>query len=160
MENQIKGKTAEESYTEHSQILLSAHMNGAGRLFGGQLLQWIDIAAAVCARRHSEHNVTTAAISGLDFLGPAYMNNTVVLCARIVSCGRTSMEVRVDTFAERLSGERKMVNRAYLTMVALDKDEKPTPVPPYIPVTKEDFAELELAKCRREESKRRAICNL
>ena len=76
------------------------HALVTGGQFGGQLMQWIDIVAAVVARRHSNCNVTTAAIERLEFKAPAYANNTVVLDGRITYAGRTSMEVRVDTFKE------------------------------------------------------------
>ena len=63
------------------------------------------------------------------FEAPAYVNSTVILVGQVTYVGNTSMEVRVDTFVEDLSGQRNMVNRAYLVMVALDKKGKPTRVP-------------------------------
>ncbi len=122
-------KTRSQSYTEQIQILMQGDMNGAGRLFGGRLMEWIDVTAATCARRHSGCNVTTASVSKLDFLAPAYANDTIVLCAQIVSVGRTSMNVKVETYVEKLSGKRNLVNQANLIMVALDADGAPTPVP-------------------------------
>lgn len=122
-------KTRAQSYTEQIQILMQGDMNGAGRLFGGRLMEWIDVTAATCARRHSECNVTTASVSKLDFLAPAYANDTIVLCAQIVSVGRTSMNVKVETYVEKLSGKRSLVNQANLIMVALGPDGDPTPVP-------------------------------
>ena len=149
-------KRVADSRAEQIQILMPEHINGYKRLFGGRLMEWIDIVAGVVARRHSGCNVTTAAIDNLQFEGAAHVNNTIVLQGRITHVGNTSMEVRVDTFVEHLDGSRTKVNRAYLVMVALDENEKPTTVPGLVLETEEDHAEWEageirdaLRKCRR-----------
>ena len=122
-------KSVSESQTEQVQIVMPGDTNGYGRLFGGRLVEWIDIVAAVVARRHSGNEVTTVSIDNLNFKAPAYVNETVVLIGYVTYVGRTSVEVRVDTYAEHLDGERNMINRAYVVMVALDKNETPVPVP-------------------------------
>lgn len=144
----MEKKRVGDSLTEQIQILMPLHINGADRLFGGQLVQWIDVVAAVVARRHSEKNVITAAIDNLQFKAGAYINNTLVLIGRITYIGKTSMEVRVDTYVEDLSGQRKVVNRAYLVMVALDENGKPTPVPEILIETESERAEWEAGKKR------------
>ncbi|MGI5855368.1 MAG: acyl-CoA thioesterase [Candidatus Merdivicinus sp.] len=151
-------KTVAESRTEQVQILLPEHINGYNRLFGGQLMQWIDVVAAVVARRHSNCNVTTVSIDNLHFKAAAHVNDTIVLFGQITYVGRTSMEVRVQTFVENMDGVRKLINRAYLVMVALDENEQPTPVPGILPETMEEKFEFEagskrnaLRKQRREE---------
>ena len=68
-----------ESKTEQIQIILSEHINGYNRLFGGKLVEWIDVVAAVVARRHSGCNVTTVCIDHLNFKSPGRGNDTVVL---------------------------------------------------------------------------------
>ncbi len=147
-QNRMTPRPVSASRAEHTQILLAEHLNGSGRLFGGRLMEWIDITAGVAARRHSGCNVTTASIDTLHFKSPAFVNDTVVLLATVTYVGRTSMEVRVDTFVEALSGERRVINTAYLVLVALDEDGKPTPVPPLICQTDEDRMEYEAAKRR------------
>ena len=149
-------KTVAES--EQVQILLPEHINGYNRLFGGQLMQWIDVVAAVVARRHSNRNVTTASIDNLQFKAAAHVNDTVVLFGQITYVGRTSMEVRVQTYVEGMDGIRRLINRAYFVMVALDENEKPTPVPGILPETLAEKLEYEagikrnaLRKQRREE---------
>mgnify|MGYP000326383769 CR=1 FL=1 len=149
-------KTVAESRTEQVQILLPEHINGYNRLFGGQLMQWIDVVAAVVARRHSNRNVTTASIDNLQFKAAAHVNDTVVLFGQITYVGRTSMEVRVQTYVEGMDGIRRLINRAYFVMV--DENEKPTPVPGILPETLEEKLEYEagikrnaLRKQRREE---------
>ena len=122
-------KRISDSYTEQVQILTQANMNGFGRLFGGQLMQWIDIVAAVTARRHSECNVTTVLVDSLEFKNPARVNDTLVITGQICYVGNTSMEICVNTYIEFLDGIRKLINRAFFVMVALDKFDRPTKVP-------------------------------
>jgi len=132
------------------QIVMPPHVNGSGRLFGGQLVAWIDVTAAVIARRHSRHQVTTVAIDNLVFMGPAFLDEIVRLDAAVTWTGRTSLEVRVDSFVESLSGNERLINRAYLVFVALDDEGKPAPIPPFVPVTDEEKKEWDEAEIRRE----------
>ena len=122
-------KSKNDSYTEQVQILTQSNMNGFGRLFGGQLMEWIDIVAAVTARRHSQRNVTTVLVDSLEFKHPARVNDTLVLTGALEKVGTSSMEIAVNTYIEYLSGERKLINKARLIMVALDENDRPTPVP-------------------------------
>ena len=122
-------KSKNDSYTEQVQILTQSNMNGFGRLFGGQLMEWIDIVAAVTARRHSQRNVTTVLVDSLEFKHPARVNDTLVLTGNIEKVGNSSMDIAVNTYIEYLSGERKLINKARLVMVALDENDRPTPVP-------------------------------
>lgn len=137
------------SRVEQVHMLMYEHMNGYGRLFGGRLMEWIDVVAGVVARRHSGCDVTTASVDRLEFIAPAFIGDTVVLDGRITYAGRTSMEIRVDTYVEKLSGAKERINRAYLVMVALDSDGHPTQVPPVQPETEEEAAEYEAAQRRK-----------
>jgi|LSQX01.1.fsa_nt_gb acyl-CoA hydrolase len=119
--------------TTQVQIVMPRHANGVQRLFGGQLMDWIDIVAAVEARRHAGSDVTLAAVDPLEFLAPVHVNDTVVIQAQVTWTGRTSLEVSVETFVERLDGVRDLVNRAYLVFVAVDEQGNPVPVQPYEP---------------------------
>ncbi|MCI8435419.1 MAG: acyl-CoA thioesterase [Clostridia bacterium] len=150
-------KTVAESATEQIQILMPADINGAGRLFGGKLMEWIDVVAAVVARRHSGHDVTTACVDTLVFGAPAHANQTLTLKGRVTYVGRTSIEVRVETFIEDLDGERHSINKAYLVLVAIDEHERPVEVPRLKLLTDEDRTEWENGERRRElRRKRRA----
>ncbi len=110
--------------------------------------------AAVAARRHSGCNVTTACIDNLQFQSGAYVNSTIVIEGQLTWVGHTSMEVRVDTFVENLDGKKIHINRAYLIMVALDEEERPTQVPALLCDSDEEKAEFEAgamrARLRRE----------
>lgn len=133
-------KHVSESTVVQTQIVLSSHINGAKRLFGGQLVEWIDVVAGVVARRHSHCNTTTASIDNLQFKEAVHINDTVLLFGKITYVGKTSMEVQVDSYVEELDGSRKLVNTAHFVMVALDKDEHPTMVPSLIVETDEEKA--------------------
>ena len=155
--SEMPAKHVSDSKVEQIQIVLSGHINGDGRLFGGQLVEWIDIVAGVVARRHSHHPTTTAAIDNLQFKEPVYANSTVVLAGKITYVGRTSMEVRVDSYVEELDGTQKLANTAYLVMVALDEDDKPTPVPRLLLETEEEKAEWLSGERRSKLRKQRRI---
>ncbi len=142
-------KRPSESQTVQVQVLSQAHLNGYSRLFGGQLMSWMDVVAAVAARRHSGRNVTTARVDGLEFHHPAYANDTMELRGRVVYAGTTSMIVKVEAYIETLDGQKKLTNRAWFLMVALDEHEKPTPVPALLIETdeeKEDWRQAEAIK--------------
>ena len=143
-------KRVSDSVTEQVHILSQSTLNGYQRLFGGKLMAWIDVVAAVVARRHSEKNVTTAAIDMLEFKAPAYANDTICICGKLTYVGSTSMEVKITVYVEELSGERKLINTAYVVMVALDENENPSEVPMLILETEEEKAEFEAAKIRRQ----------
>ena len=134
-------KRIEDSYSTQVQVLTQANLNGYNRLFGGQLMSWMDIVAAVTARRHSERNVTTVRVTDLEFHAPARANDTVMITAHICYVGRTSMDVCVRAYVEELSGERSLINQAHFIMVALDADEHPTEVPGLIIETEEQKAQ-------------------
>ena len=150
-------KTVDDSRAQRVEILMPSHINGYNRLFGGKLMEWIDVVAGVAARRHSGHEVTTATVDHLEFQAPAYVNSTISLEGRLTYVGRTSMEVRVDTYVEELNGARSRVNRAYLVMVALDENHKPTPVPPLRLLTDEDRREWEAGERRQALRKQRKM---
>ena len=137
--------------TTSVQIVLPQHCNGYARprLFGGQMMAWIDITGAVAARRFARAAVTTVCVDHLTFIAPAYLNDTVVQEARVTWSGRTSLEVRVDSFVEQLDGSRALINRAYAVFVALDDEDRPKPVPPFVPETEEEKREHAAALLRR-----------
>lgn len=134
-------KHVEDSRTENTYLIMPKHINGYGRLFGGILLQWIDEVAGIVAHRHAGSIVTTACVDNLNFKAGAYLSDTVVLIGRMTYVGKTSMEVRVDTYAEDSNGMRRMINRAYEVLVALDENDNKLEVPGLIVETEAQKAE-------------------
>lgn len=134
----MEKKTPMDSYTEQVQIVSQADLNGFSRLFGGRLMQWIDIVAAVCARRHSGRNVITAMVDKLEFHAAAHANDIVLLTAKVTYTGKTSMEVCVESYVEKSDGRRTLINRAFFIMVAMDEHESPAPIPELCPETEEE----------------------
>ena len=151
-------KRAADSHTEQQYMIRPTHVNHYGRLFGGELMKWIDEVAGIVAMRHSGSHITTAAIDNLQFKAPVMTGDMVVLIGHVTYTGRTSMEVRVDTYKEELDGTRHVINRAYLTEVAIDDDGQPIEVPELIVETEAEQLEYasalkrcELRKQRRQE---------
>lgn len=150
-------KRVEDSRTEQSYLVMHRHINGYGRLFGGQLMMWIDELGGIVGKRHAECEITTACVDQLNFKTPIYLNDTAVLVGRVTHTGRTSMEVRVDTYAESLNGQRRLVNTAYLVEVAIDENGKGVEVPGLICETPEQKMEWEGGERRYKLRKQRKL---
>ena len=146
----MEAKRVSDSITEQMHVVIYPDINGFGRLFGGQLLKWIDEVAGATARRHCGHNATTVSIDNLHFKAGAYLNDVVVLIGKVTHVGRTSMEVRVDTYREESDGKRYPINRAYFVMVSMGDNNKPTQVPGLILETENEKMEWDSAERRRE----------
>ena len=121
----MEAKTVNDSRVETVHLVRPNHLNGANRLFGGILMQWIDEVAGIVAKRHSMCNVTTASVDNLTFLHGAYQGDMVVIAGKLTWVGSSSMEVCVDTYVESPRGERKRINNAHFMRVALDENDKP-----------------------------------
>ncbi len=145
----IEGRKQWESAVETIYMIRPPHLNSAGRLFGGILMQWIDEAVSLVAIRHSRRNVTTASVDNLQFLKGAYQGDTITIKAKLTYVGRTSMEVEVKTYKEDIDRNSTLINQAYFTMVALDENDKPTPVPRLVLQSEEQKAEWKRAEIRR-----------
>lgn len=114
-----------------TQIVMPSHTNGAaGVMFGGVMMQWIDVCAGVAAMRHAGGRVLTASIDRLDFLHPVRVGDVVVLTAQVNCASRTSMEVgcRVET-EDMATHTRRKTTKAYLTFVSVDEHGAPRAVP-------------------------------
>ena len=146
----IEAKTVDDSRVETVRIVRPNHLNGANRLFGGILMQWIDEVAGIVAKRHCMCNVTTASVDNLTFLHGAYQNDMIVIKGKMTWVGSSSMEVCVDTYVENLSGERHRINNAHFMMVALDENDRPVKVPRLILRTEDEH----LAWAHGEERRR------
>ena len=147
----MQGKPVRESLVEMIQIVRPGDANPLGIAFGGTVVAWMDMAAAVSAVRHARRPAVTASIDNLSFLSPIHVGEFVVIRASVNYTGRTSMEVGVWIESENpLTGERKPTTHGYLTFVALDELGQPAPVPPVMPETREEKQRFEEAKRRRD----------
>lgn len=106
---------------EQVHIVMAPDINGVGRIFGGRLMEWIDVLSAVVARDYTHLDVTTIKVEELIFLKPAYINDTIIMRGRVISHGKTSVIVEVLTYARKLTGEEFPINTARLKMVAIDE---------------------------------------
>ena len=143
-------KTPRASRVETAQIVLPGLTNTHGTIFGGILMQWIDIAGGIASARHAGGPVVTASMDRLHFLGPVHLGEIVILQAQVNYAGKTSMEVGVRVFAEnQASFERRQTTRAYLTFVAVDEQGRPKDVPPLVCETAEEKRRFKDAEARR-----------
>lgn len=133
-----------------TEMVLPPDTNYHGTVFGGRVLQWIDIAGAIAAQRHTHRKVVTASIDDMHFAIPIRLGDVVVLKAAVNYVHRTSMEVGVRVEREILAtGARERAATAYLTYVALDDGGLPTAIPPVIPESDAERRRFDDAITRR-----------
>ena len=137
-------------YVENTELVLPPDTNHHGTVFGGRVLQWIDITASIAAQRYAGRKVVTASIDQMHFIVPIQLGNVVILKACVNSAYRTSMEIGVRIEREDvLTGLSEHAATAYLTFVAVDKQMKPTGVPVLVPNTSEEIRRAKEAQMRR-----------
>lgn len=125
------------------------HLNGAGRLFGGVLMQWMDEIAALAAMQYYEGEVVTGTVDSLIFIKGASKGDVVALTAQVTYTGKKSIEVRVNVHVRHLNGRMELINQAYFVMVALPKEDgQPVVLPPLILQTEEEKQEWENGSLR------------
>jgi acyl-CoA hydrolase len=147
----MEGKRIKDSSVITAQMMIPQDANPAGNVHGGVVVKIIDEAAGVVAARHSRTNVVTASIDRLDLHTPVLVGDLLFFKASLNFVGRTSMEIGVRVEAENLmTGEVRHAASAYLTYVAIDRQGKPTPVPPLILDTDDERRRNREAKARRE----------
>jgi acyl-CoA hydrolase len=135
----MKTRTASESLSITTKVVLPNDTNTLGNLFGGQLLAWMDVIASVSAHRHSKRVVVTASVNNVAFQKPINHASIVTLEAKVSRAFNSSMEVFVDVFVEdHITGMREKCNEAIYTFVAVDQNGGPIQVPELIPETDEE----------------------
>jgi len=147
----MKSKTAKETFTVSTEIVLPNDTNTLGNLMGGRLLHWMDISSAIAAHRHCRRVVVTAAVNNVSFNNPIKLADIVTLEAKVSRAFSTSMEVFIDVWVENHStGAKTKCNEAIYTFVAVDQNGSPLPVPELIPETEEEKKRYEGALRRRQ----------
>lgn len=145
-------RPASESRVEMTQIVLPQFANAHGSVFGGQVVSWIDICAAVAAQRHCRGAVVTASIDAVHFLEAIHQGDVVILRGQVNAAFRTSVEcgVRVESESAR-TGERRHAVSAYCTFVAVDDESRPREIAPLKLETEEEQRRFEKATERRRQ---------
>ncbi len=134
-----------------TEMVLPSHTNSIGTIFGGTIMSWVDICAAICAQRHSRKQVVTAHVDELTFVAPVFKGWVVNLKASVNFTGRTSMEVGVRVDAENpTTNEKFHTASAYLTFVGLDSRGNPTPIPAILPENDDEKRRNKAALARRD----------
>ncbi len=144
------GRSIAYSRSTTNRIMELMDANGHGNVHGGVILRLVDESAALVAMKHGRRPVVTARIERFDFLAPAYIGNVISVHSAMNYVGRSSMEVGVEVTAEDvLTGEVRKIASSYVTYVALDENNRPTPVPPLVPADEEEATRIERARNRR-----------
>jgi acyl-CoA hydrolase len=136
MNRPVASRPVSFSKTTKTEVVLPNDTNPMGLLQGGRLVEWMDIAAAICAQTHTEQICVTASINNVEFISPAKIGDIITIAAVITRSFSTAMEVFVEAFARKvLAGEKYLVGNAFFTFVGLDKAGKASPVIAVKPVT-------------------------
>jgi len=140
-----------ESQSERSEIIFPGDANALGNLFGGRLMQFIDLVGAMAASRHARAITVTASMDHLDFVAPVKVGDLLILKSSVNRAFRTSMEVGVKAMVEDVRAQRlRHVSSAYLTFVAVDTTGQRIEVPQVLPETDHQRRRFEDAGRRRE----------
>ncbi len=144
-------KTAKESFTIMTELVLPNDTNVFGNLMGGRLMYWMDIASAIAAGKHCNSPVVTASVDNISFENPIKLGNVVHIEAKVTRAFTSSMEVHLKVWGEDIQQQyRYQSNEAYYTFVALDPNRKPRPVPQLIPENEEEQKLFDGALRRRQ----------
>jgi len=139
------------SETIKTEVVCPNDTNPMGLLQGGRLVEWMDIAAAVCAQTHSGKICVTASINHVDFNAAAKIGDIITIHAKITRAFRTSMEIFVQAFARKVLVEKKyLICEAHFSFVAIDQDEKTSPVISVKPATTKEKKAFKEALIRKE----------
>lgn len=153
--SELPPKPGRESVSDVADLMFPPDANMHGTVFGGKVLQMVDKAASVCAMRHSGKPCVTVAMERVEFLVPIKVGTFLIAEARVNHTGRSSMEVGVEVYAEDMPGGRRVhTNSCLVTMVAVDTDGRPSPVPPLLVETPEEKARWAAAEARRQARKK------
>ena len=151
MNEGTRSRTVTESQAERSEIIFPNDANAIGNLFGGRLMQFIDLVGAVAACRHARSLCVTASMDHLDFVAPVKVGELLILKASVNRAFKTSMEVGIKAMVEDVLGGSGMrhVASAYLTYVAVDMFGKKIDVPAVLPETEHQRRRFDDAANRR-----------
>jgi len=148
----LSPKKVSESRTVMTELIMPNDTNPMGNLMGGYLMRWMDIVCAICAGKHCEAHVVTAAVDHISFQNPIHLGDVITLEANVTRAFTSSVEVFVEVYANDMKGQQaRRCNHAYFTFVALDdKRKNPIPVPPVLPLSNEEQNLYDSAARRRE----------
>ena len=150
MSRSPRSRTVEESLAVMTEIVLPEDTNHRGSIFGGRVLALVDKCAAVVAMRHARREVLTLLLDSVEFKNPVRVGDVLKLRGRINAAFNSSMEIEVEVHSEApLTGEEKLTTRAFVTMVALDADGRPTAVPELLLVDDDERRRFDDASERR-----------
>lgn len=117
-----------------------ADVNFGGKVHGGAVMKWIDLAAYACAAGWSGKYCITAYAGGIRFVQSIHVGNLVEVCAKVIYTGRTSMHIGIDVRAgDPKNAERHLTTHCIVIMVAVDDSGHPSQIPEWIPVTQQDI---------------------
>jgi acyl-CoA hydrolase len=155
MKNQNEPKTVSESAVEMRFLVMPNDTNPQNSIFGGTVMSWIDMAAAMVAERHSNRPVVTVHVDDISFKAPMKVGDHALIKASINYVGKTSMLVGVKVIAENpFTGITRHTTTAYLAFVALDDIGRPIQIRGLIPESEDEIRRYTDGQARIEDMKK------
>jgi len=150
----MQPKTIASTFIRISELMTPNDANFLGKVFGGAILSHLDHCAYVTASRFAGHVCVTASFDRVDFISPIDVGELVHMEGHVEFAGRTSVQTRIEVYAENIrEGTVRHTNSCVVTMVAIDDEGKPTPVPKLIAETREERIGMLQGRARRARSK-------
>lgn len=147
----LKTKSSKQSLVITTEVVCPNDVNPMGILQGGRLVQWMDLASAICAQNHAENICVTASIDSVSFKAPARIGDIVTIKTKVTRAFHTSMEILVQAWSKKVKDTKMIwINEAYFTFVAINEEGIPTKVPELKPRTNEEKIEFENAAKRKK----------
>ncbi|MFT6070839.1 MAG: acyl-CoA hydrolase [Bacteriovoracaceae bacterium] len=151
-------KKVSDSSVTMRQLVMPNDTNPHNTIFGGTVMSWIDMAAAMVAERHANKNVVTVHVDDITFLSPIRVGDHVCVKAQVNYVGKTSILIGVKVIAENpQSGDSRHTTSAYLTFVALNDVGRPTEVPALEVITEEEKRRFKEGALRVRQQKEKAL---
>lgn len=148
---QQQAKTASNSFTIMSELVLPGETNTLGNLMGGKLMYWMDIAAGIAAQKHCNTVAVTASVDNISFANPVKLGDLLTIESKVTRSFNSSMEVYLKVWGEDLRAQHKYLsNEAYFTFVSLGANGRPYTVPELTPETEVEKEMYDGALRRRQ----------
>jgi len=155
LQNDLLKETIEVT---NSELVIPTHTNHYGTIFGGRVLELMDITGAMAAMRFANEDVVTASIDAVDFRKPIQVGDIIELKAKVIHTARTSMVVKVDLFrVGKFNKRRDFSCRGYLVFVAITSNGEPREVPTLKVISDEDKKNWSIGEKIKQRAKERRV---
>lgn len=152
MQTENNSVSLKETISTYTQFVFPSNLNPLNTLYGGSILSWMDITAAITAQRHAKMQFTTACVYDVNFIRPVSMGQIITIQGMITHVFNTSLEVEVQIYPSDYEDEYKpdeIIATAHFCMVALFPEDHDRVIKPVVPIDeheKQTYRDAEVRK--------------